>query len=88
MRTRMMTMVNAMLVALLVGNVASAEVSKETLESISTPNTVKTSIGTLRFLDGAPLPETAKKAYDYLDTMRGVDAFFKGIQGAYLHSLI
>ena len=88
MKTRMMTMVNAMLVALLVGNVASAEVSKETLESISTPNTVKTSIGTLRFLDGAPLPETASKAYDYLDTMRGVDAFFKGIQGASLHSLI
>ena len=88
METRMVTMVNAMLVALLVGHVASADVSREVLNSISTPDEVETSIGTLRFLDGAPLPETAGKAYDYLDTMRGVDAFFKGIQGASLHALI
>ena len=40
---------------------ATAQVSKETLESISTPDKVETSIGTLEFLDGAPLPETAEK---------------------------
>jgi len=67
---------------------ALAEVSEEVLKSISTPNKVETSIGTLEFLDGAPFPETAQKAYDYLDTMRGVDAFLKGIPGASLHSLI
>jgi hypothetical protein len=49
---------------------------------------VETSIGTLEFLDGAPYPETAEKVYDYLDTMRGVDAFLKGIPGASLHMLI
>ena len=65
-----------------------AQVSQKTLKSISTPNTVETSIGTLGFLDGAPLPETAEKAYDFLDTMRGVDAFLKGIPGASLHGLI
>ena len=58
---------------------ASAQVSKEVLESITTPDKVETSIGILEFLDGAPLPETAKKVYDYLDTMRGVDAFLKGM---------
>ena len=52
-----------------------AQVSKEDLESISTPDRVDTSIGTLEVLDGAPYPETAEKVYDYLDTMRGVDAF-------------
>jgi hypothetical protein len=57
-------------------------------ESIMTPDKVETSIGTLKFLDGAPLPETAEKAYDFLDTMRGVDAFLKGIPGASLHALI
>ena len=57
---------------------AGAQVSKEVLDSISTPNQVETSIGTLEFLDGAPLPETAERVYDYLDTMRGVDAFLKG----------
>jgi hypothetical protein len=67
---------------------AFAEVSKEVLDSISTPNKVKTSIGTLEFLDGAPLPKTAEKVYDYLDTARAVDAFLKGIPGASLHSLI
>ena len=40
---------------------ANAQVSKEVLDSISTPNQVKTSIGTLKFLDGAPYPETAAK---------------------------
>ncbi len=65
-----------------------AQVSKEVLDSISTPNQVKTSIGTLEFLDGAPYPETAERVYDYLDTMRGVDAFLKGMPGASLQALI
>ncbi len=65
-----------------------AQVSEETLKSIMTPDKVETSIGTLRFIDGAPLPETAQKVYDYLDTMRGVDAFLRGIPGASLHALI
>jgi hypothetical protein len=50
---------------------AAAQVSKEVLDSISTPDQVETSIGTLEFLDGAPLPETAERVYDYLDTTRG-----------------
>jgi hypothetical protein len=67
---------------------AGAQVSKEVLESISTPDRVETSIGTLEFLDGAPYPGTAEKVYDYLDTMRGVDAFLKGMPGASLQGLI
>jgi len=68
--------------------IVSAQVSQEVLDSISTPNEVETSIGTLKFLDGAPYPETAEKVYDYLDTMRGVDTFLKGIPAASLHGLI
>ena len=63
-------------------------VSKDVLESISTPNEVETSIGTLEFHDGAPLPETAQKVYDYLDTMRAADTFMKGMPGASLKALI
>jgi hypothetical protein len=55
---------------------------------ILTPDEVETSIGTLEFLDGAPLPHTAEKVYEYLDTMRGVDAFLKGMPGASLQGLI
>ena len=49
---------------------AAAQIGQETLDAISTPDVVETSIGTLEFLDGAPLPATAEKVYDYLDTMR------------------
>ncbi len=59
----------SVMVAMLTGVVllagpAFAQVSQEVLDSISTPNEVETSIGTLKFLDGAPLPETAGKVYD------------------------
>ncbi|MBT8338430.1 MAG: DUF1254 domain-containing protein, partial [Desulfatitalea sp.] len=67
---------------------AIAQVSKEVLDSISTPNKVKTSIGTLAFMNGAALPDTADKVYDYLDTMRAVDTFLKGMPGASLKALI
>ncbi len=67
---------------------AGAQVSEEVLDSISTPDQVETSIGTLKFLDGAPYRETAKRVYNYLDTMRGVDAFLKGMPGASLQGLI
>ena len=73
---------------LLVTVTAYSGVSQDVLDSISTPDKVKTSIGTLKFLDGAPYPETAEKVYDYIDTMRGVDAFLKGIPGASVHMLI
>ena len=82
--TSLMTFALAQLVCSPVG----AQVSKEVLESISTPNQVETSIGTLEFLDGAPYPETAAKVYDYLDTMRGVDAFLKGMPGASVQGLM
>ena len=67
---------------------AWADVSKEVLESISTPNEVNTSIGTLKFFDGAPLPETTEKVYDYLDTARAMETFLKGMPGASLKALI
>ena len=82
--TSLMTFALAQLVCSPVG----AQVSKKVWESISTPDQVETSIGTLEFLDGAPYPETAAKVYDYLDTMRGVDAFLKGMPGASVQGLM
>ena len=55
---------------------------------ITTPDSVETSIGTLNFFDGAPDQETAEKVYDYLDTMRGVDVFLKGMPLASLAAMI
>ena len=46
---------------------------------ITTPDTVETRIGTLRFKDGAPDPATAQLAYDQIDFSRGIDTFVKGM---------
>jgi hypothetical protein len=55
--------------------------------SITTPDKVETSIGTLNFFDGVPTDETAKKAYDQLDLSRGIEAFLNGIPGASMVAL-
>ena len=78
----------AIIAIAILATTATAQVSKKTLESIMTPDQVETSIGTLKFLDGAPYPETAAKMYDYLDTARAMDAFLKGMPGASLKGLI
>jgi hypothetical protein len=57
-------------------------------EGITTPNEVETSIGTLKFIDGAPYPETAEMAYEFLDKMRGVDVFLKGMPAASVRELM
>ena len=59
----MRTMMAVAVAAVLFAGSAFAQVGQEVLDSISTPDEVETSIGTLRFLDGAPLPETAEKVY-------------------------
>jgi hypothetical protein len=87
-KTLAITTIAVAVATLLTGQAVSADVSDAELKSIQTPNVVETSIGTLEFLDGAPLPETARKTYDYLDTMRGVDTFLKGMPGASVQALI
>ena len=67
---------------------AQAQVSDKELKSIYTPNTVETSIGTLKFFDGTPTAETSRLVYDNLDRMRGVDAFLKGMPAASINQLI
>ena len=50
--------------------------------SITTPDTVESRIGTLKFEDGAPSKETAEKVYDNLDFTYAFRAFtdtFKGV---------
>ena len=72
---------------LLTGPFAAADVSKQELKSISTPGTVKTSIGTLKFFDGVPTNETVKKVYDNLDRMRGVQVFLNTLGAASVYRM-
>jgi hypothetical protein len=52
--------------------------------SITTPNSVETRLGTLKFTDGFPDDATVQKAYDNLDFQRGVQAFLTAMPGASL----
>ncbi|MGA8502157.1 MAG: hypothetical protein WB683_11455 [Candidatus Sulfotelmatobacter sp.] len=49
---------------------------------ITTPDSVETRLGTLRFFDGFPDKVTVEKAYDNLDFMRGVDVFLNTMAAA------
>jgi hypothetical protein len=52
--------------------------------SITTPDSVDTPIGTLKFFDGFPDDSTVQKVYDNLDFSRGVQAFMSGMPGTSL----
>jgi len=54
---------------------------------ITTPDTVETRIGTLRFRDGTPDDATVKMAYDQLDFGRGVDTFLRGMSATSVHAI-
>ena len=54
--------------------------------SITTPDSVETTLGTLHFEDGIPSPETAQKVYDQLDLQRGVEAFLNGLRGVSIYA--
>ena len=64
-----------------------AQVSEETLSSISTPAKVETRIGTLDFKDGAPSKATLDKVYDDLDFTHAQRAFADTFQGVSIHAI-
>jgi hypothetical protein len=69
------------------GNDAAAQTATAIAPSITTPDRVESSIGTLEYKDGAPSKETVAKVYDYLDLMHGVEAFVNAYQGASVASI-
>ncbi len=77
----------ALALVLSMGQFAAAQVSKEELESISTPDSVMTPIGELKFFDGVPTDDTVEMVYDNLDRMRGVQVFLNTIGGASVYRL-
>jgi hypothetical protein len=87
MKKYTITVIVALALALPMGQYAAADVSKAELESISTPDSVKTSIGELKFFDGAPTDETVTKVYDNLDRMRGVQVFLNTLGGGSMYRL-
>ena len=56
-------------------------------ESIMTPDSVETSLGTLNFFDGIPDRDTVEKVYDNLDRMRAIEAFLDMVPMASVEAL-
>lgn len=78
----------AIVLALPVIQVAQAQVSPETLKSISIPDKVDTSIGKLEFFDGVPANKgTVDKVYDNLDRMRGTQVFLDNVGAVSMYSV-
>ena len=55
--------------------------------SITTPDTVETRLGTLRFFDGLPDAATVQTVYDNLDFQRAVQAFLTALPAASLSAM-
>jgi hypothetical protein len=56
-------------------------------DSILTPDSVETRLGTLEFFDGYPSTETVEAVYDNLDFQRGVRAFLDALPLASLYAM-
>ncbi len=55
--------------------------------AITTPDSVETRLGTLKFFEGFPNDATVEKVYDNLDFQRGVQSFLLGIPAASLYAM-
>lgn len=66
---------------------AQAQVSQETLDSVSIPDKVETTIGPLDFFDGVPSDPTIDKLYDNLDRMRAVQVYLDHQGAASLYAM-
>lgn len=70
------------LVFMFVNNATQAQVSSATTASLSIPDKLVTSLGTLEFKDGAPSAATTQKLYDNLDFLHAENVFLNTFQGA------
>ena len=77
----------ALVLVLTTVQIVQADVSVETLKSISIPDKVETPIGTLEFFDGVPSDTAINKLYDNLDRMRGVEVYLNNQGAASLNAM-
>lgn len=67
---------------ILVASPILADVSTETVKSLSAPSTIDTRAGKLEFRDGVPTEEAAQKIYDTLDFTRALNVYNNSFRGA------
>jgi hypothetical protein len=75
----------------LLGSVGTAlaepKFSADVPAKITTPESVETRIGTLKFKNGAPDTATSALVYDNLDHMRGAQAFLRGMSATSVRAM-
>ncbi|MGD8771273.1 MAG: hypothetical protein PVJ06_14625, partial [Desulfobacterales bacterium] len=55
--------------------------------SLTAPDQVETSIGSLEYFDGVPTEKTVETVYDYLDRSRAVNVFINSIPMLSMYAL-
>ena len=75
-------------VAFVLSSVPLGQALAEVPQSITTPDSVETRIGTLHFKDGAPSAETAAAAYDNLDFTYAFRAFTDAFKGVSMQAVL
>ena len=75
------TLIGVLLAATFVATATARDYKMSTpiAPGVATPNTVETSIGTLKLNDGFPTAETAEKIFDNLDRSRALQAYLLAI---------
>ncbi len=83
-----LSVLSVALVSSLAGSAsASGQVSQKTLESLSAPDAINTSVGTLHFRDGVPTAETARTVYDTLTFTRALNTYNNSFRGASAYAI-
>jgi hypothetical protein len=90
----MKRMTTAVMVAVLTAaGIASAQeppkmkMTTEIPPGITTPDEVKTRLGTLNFFDGVPDKESVQKVYNFLDFQHGFQAYMSGVKIASMDAI-
>jgi hypothetical protein len=82
------TVLSAVLFACPGLKIAQAQVSAETLRSISIPDKVETPIGAMEFFDGVPTGTTVQTVYDNLDRSRGLGVYLDNVGAVSIYSVL
>src|SRR5262245_33397835 len=78
------------IVALVIACTFSAFAQTSTTDippELSTPDTVETRLGTMRFKDGVPAAATAARAYDHMDAVHAEGAFYNAFSAVNMWAL-
>ena len=82
------TLIGGSLALIFAASPALCEVSTQTIQSLSAPDTIDTRAGKLESQDGVPTAEAAQKVYDTLDFTNALNVYNNSFRGASALALV